>query len=138
VLTVWNVAPIVVTGLPPAAAADTIPRGGSTLPIDITVKDANGNPLCDGTTISASVTFTSDVVGLQFGVSGNISSAAQFTMPVASFARFPGPGITDFTFRVSDLSTNGGAPTGQSVIVNITISSPGLQSVTYSFTAVVK
>jgi hypothetical protein len=136
VLTVWNVAPIVVTGIPVAAV--TIPKGSTSAPIIITVKDANGNPLCDGTTISASVTFTSDVIGLQFGVSGGISSAAQFTMPVATYARFPGPGITDFTFNVSDLSTNGGAPVGQSIIVNITISVPGMQTAIYSFTAVVQ
>jgi len=136
VLTVWNVAPIIITGIPGAAVL--IPRGSSSAPISITIKDANGNPLCDGTSISASVSFTSDVIGLKFGVSGDISDAAQFTMPDAPYARFPGAGITDFTFRVSDLSTNGGATLGQSVIVNIVIGAPGVQTVIASFTGVVQ
>ncbi|MCX6143578.1 MAG: Ig-like domain-containing protein [Ignavibacteriales bacterium] len=137
VLVVWSQGPIVVTGIPSSVV--TIPRGSTSAPITITVKDANGNPLCDGTTISASINFTSDVVGLKFGVSGSISDAVQFVMPAAPFARFSNQaGVTDFTFRVSDLSTNGGAPLNQTVIVNITISSPNFQSSTYSFTAVVQ
>jgi hypothetical protein len=140
VLVVWNVAPIIVTGIP--VTVDSIPRGGTSAPISITVKDANGNPLCDGTTISASISFTSDVVGIKFGVSGDLSDVAQFVMPVASYARFPDSGgtsgVTDFTFSVSDLSTNGGATVGQTVIVNITITAPGLAVRTVSFPCVVK
>jgi hypothetical protein len=135
VLVVWNKAPIIVNGIP--AAVVGIPRGSTSNPIGITVTDANGNPLCDGTTISASVTFTSDVVGIKFGVSGDLSDVVQFVMPVASYARFPGPGVTSFSFSVSDLSTNGGAPAGQTVIVQLTINSPGLAVRVVSFTCVV-
>jgi len=136
VLVVWNKAPIIVTGVPSAVVG--IPRGSTSAPISITVTDANGNPLCDGTTISSSVSFTSDVVGLKFGVSGGLSDVAQFVMPVASYARFPGPGVTFFTFSVSDLSTNGGATLGQTVIVNLTITAPGLAASTVSFTGIVQ
>jgi hypothetical protein len=135
VLVVWNKAPIIVTGIP--AAVVSIPRGSTSNPIGITVTDANGNPLCDGTTISASITFTSDVVGIKFGVSGGLSDVVQFVMPIASYARFPGPGVTAFTFNVSDLSTNGGAVVGQTVIVQITVTSPGLATSVSSFTCVV-
>ena len=135
VLVVWNKAPIIVTGIP--AAAVVIPKGSTSAPISITVTDANGNPLCDGTTIAASVTFTSDVVGIKFGVSGDLSDAVQFVMPAAGFARFPGPGITAFTFFVSDLS-EGGAPVGQTVIVQLAISAPGLAARIVSFTCVVQ
>jgi hypothetical protein len=136
VLVVWNKAPIIVTGIP--ATVVTIPRGSTSNPISITVTDANGNPLCDGTTISASITFTSDVVGIKFGVSGDLSDVVQFLMPVASYARFPGPGVTFFTFNVSDLSTNGGASVGQTVIVQLTITSPGLATRVVSFACVVQ
>jgi hypothetical protein len=135
-LVVWNKAPIIVTGIPTAVV--TIPRGATSGPISITVTDANGNPLCDGTTISASISFTSDVIGLKFGVSGDLSDVVQFSMPVASYARFPGPGVTFFTFSVSDLSTNGGATVGQTVIVNLTISAPGLAVRTVSFACIVQ
>jgi len=136
VLVVWNKAPIIVSGVPSAVVG--IPRGGTSAPISITVTDANGNPLCDGTTISASITFTSDVVGIKFGVSGDLSDVVQFVMPVASYARFPGPGVTFFNFNVSDLSTNGGASVGQTVIVQLTITAPGLATRTVSFACIVQ
>ncbi|HTY36753.1 MAG TPA: hypothetical protein VMH23_06565, partial [Bacteroidota bacterium] len=115
VLVCWNQAPILVTGVP--AATVVVPRGGTSAPISITVKDANGNPLCDGTTITASVIFTSDVPGIKFGVGGDLSSDRAFIMPIAGYARFLGSGTTDFTFTVSDLSTGGGATVGQTMIV---------------------
>ena len=135
VLVVWNRAPILVSGIPVAAV--TIPVGSTSAPITLNITDANGNPLCDGTTIAASVTFTSDVVGIKFGVSGDLSDVVQFVMPDAGFARFPGPGITSFTFRVSDLST-GGAPLNLTVLVTIAISSPGLATHIVSFTCVLQ
>jgi hypothetical protein len=130
VLTVWNVAPIVITGKPTAAVS--IPVQGSSAPITITVKDANGNPLCDGTAITTSITFTSTVNGIAFGVSGDLSSGQSFVMPVAAYARFPDTGTTDFTFTVSDLS-QGSIASGQSLKVDVTIAAPGLATYTFSF-----
>jgi len=138
VLTVWNLWPIVVTGIP--ASVVTIPAFGTSAPISITVKDVNGNALCDGTTISTTITFTSNVTGIAFGVSGDLSSAQAFTMPVAAYARFPGRGVTDFTFSVSDLTSPVGGITasGQTLLVQITINSPGLGAVTTSFSCKVQ
>jgi hypothetical protein len=135
VLVVWNKAPIVLTGMPIATVQ--VPRALSSLPISITVKDINGNPLCDGTTITAIIDFTSDVSGIKFGVGGDLSSSRAFVMPNASYARFPGANITDFSFFVSDLSTNGGAPVGQSMIVTLEIVSPNLATRVVSFAAVI-
>jgi hypothetical protein len=131
VLLVWNRAPIIVTGIPNAVIP--IPRGGTSQPISVTITDANGNPLCDNTSIAAIVTFTSDVVGVKFGVSGDLTDVAPFSMPVAGYARFPGPGVTFFTFNVSDLSTNGGASVGQSILVQLVITAPALQTRIVSF-----
>jgi hypothetical protein len=135
VLVVWNKAPIVITGIP--AGTVQVPRGASSIPISITIKDANGNPLPDLTTVVTSVIFTSDVPGIAFGVGGDLSSSRGFVMPNASYARFPGPRITDFTFFVSDLSTNGGATVGQSMIVQIEISAANLDARIVSFPAVI-
>ncbi len=136
VLVEWNRAPIVVTGVPTSIIA--IPQGSTSAPITITVKDANGNPLCDGTTIGVSLSYTTDVVGIAFGASGQLSSSSGFMMPNAGFARFPASGVTDFTFFVSDLSTGGGATLGQSVLVTVIISSPGLATAVVSFGCVVQ
>jgi hypothetical protein len=135
VLVVWNKAPIVVTGLPSSTVDIFTSPNSLSAPISITVKDINGNPLCDGTVISASCIFTTNVPGVTFGVVGDISSAQAFVMPAAGFARFPGPGSTDFTFQVADLSTS--PALGQHLTVQITISSPGLAAVVLSFPAVV-
>ncbi len=135
VLVVWNKAPIVLTGIPVATVQ--VPVAGTSAPIFITVKDVNGNPLCDGTTITASVEFTSDISGIKFGVGGGLSSTRAFIMPNASYARYPGSDITDFSFFVSDLSTGTGAPIGQSMIVSLEIVSPNLASRVVSFSAVI-
>jgi hypothetical protein len=132
VLTVWNEAPIVITGIP-AVTVNLV--GGVSAPISITVKDINGNPLCDGTTITATPIFTSAVPGVAFGTSGDISNSG-FVMPNAAFARFPGPGTTDFTFVVEDLSL---APaTGQRLVIQVTVAAPGLQTATASFPCLVQ
>jgi len=132
VLVVWNKAPIVVTGAP--AATVTLPNHGSSAPISITVKDANGNPLCDGTTITTSVTVVSTTMeGVKFGVSGGLSSNRPFTMPNAGYARYPGAGITDFTFQVSDVSLASATTTGMSFLVEIAIEAPGLATTIISF-----
>ncbi|MCX6133913.1 MAG: Ig-like domain-containing protein [Ignavibacteriales bacterium] len=135
VLVVQNRAPIVITGVP--AATIQVPRGLVSAPISMTFKDANGNPLPDGTTITATVLFTSDVPGIKFEVGGDLSSTRGFVMPNASYARFPGARITDFTFFVGDLSTNGGATIGQSMIIQIEIQSANLDSRIVSFPAVI-
>jgi hypothetical protein len=134
VLVCWNKAPITFTGIPGAIVH--IPRAGTSAPISMTIKDANGNPLADGTTITVSVIYTTDVVGISFGVFGGLSTG-QFLMPNAAFARFTGPGTTDFTFSVSDLSTGGGATLGQTVLVRIDVAS-GIGSATASFNCVVQ
>jgi hypothetical protein len=131
VLVLWTFEPITVTGVPVGTVV--IPQGGTSLPISITVKDANGNPLPSGTTINATVSYTTDVAGIAFGVSGDISTKRVFTMPNAGYARFTGSGLTDFTFQVSDLSTGGGATIGQTVIVDIYIDAPGLAPKVISF-----
>jgi hypothetical protein len=131
VLVVWNKAPIVVTGVPVASVA--IPRGSTSAPISITIKDVNGNPLCDGTTITGSVTYTSDVAGIAFGASGDLSTSRPFVMPNAGYARYPGNSVTDFTFTVSDLSTGGGADVGQTLMVQFVIDAPGLATKVISF-----
>jgi hypothetical protein len=132
VLVVWNRAPIVVTGAPVGTVL--LPNHGTSAPISITVKDANGNPLCDGTTITTSVTVvTTTMEGVKFGVSGDLSSNRAFAMPNAGYARYPGPGITDFTFSVSDVSLASASTLGMSFLVEIAIDAPGLATRVLSF-----
>jgi hypothetical protein len=136
VLVVWNKAPILVSGIP--ATVVNLPQGGTSPPISITVTDAYGNPLCDGTTISVSLNYVIPVnTTIKFGVSGDLSDVSQFVMPIAGFARFPGPGVTAFTFSVSDLSQVGTVTTGETILVTITISAPGLAVRVVSFNCVV-
>ena len=53
-------------------------------PISITVKDGNGNPLPDGTTIVANIVPPANTLsGFQIGVSGDISSDLPVTLPDA-------------------------------------------------------
>lgn len=134
ILVCWSKAPIISFGIP--AAVIGIPHGGTSTGIHIALTDANFNPLPDGTTVSVSLDYPTDVQGIKFGASGGFSSANATTFAVGGFRRFPGSGITDFTFSVSDLSTGGGAPVPMTVIVNIAITSPGIGSLTSSFTCV--
>ncbi len=131
------VGPITVTGIP-----DTVVPISNltnvTPPISITIKDGNGNPLPDGTTITAAIVPPANPpTGFQMGVSGAISTAVTATLPDAGYARFLGPGITDFTFRVVNECAPPSIATGATVTVNITITAPNIGSLIFSFNAVV-
>jgi hypothetical protein len=127
-LVILNQGPIVTTGFP---VAITVPHNGSSAFYNITVKDFNGNPLCDGTTISAVFTLPSGITGLAFDLSGSFSVLHPATIPYAAYARFPGNGITDFTFSVIDLSSTEPATAFQ-VGLAVTITSPGFETLTIS------
>lgn len=129
--------PITSTGIP----AVTIPvtQAGSSAVIPITIKDANGNPLPEGTSITTTVT---DDIGIEFSVSGDLSSGG--TTTISSGSIFPGNGVTDFNIRVNDL-TSGGSPLNTSCTVTIIVTTPATQggnstflSRTLSFTAKVQ
>lgn len=120
----WAVGPISVTGIPTTAL--DIPRAGTSAPVNISVRDARGNPLPVGTKISMKIEFTSDVSGIKFGSSGDLSTDEPFVQPNGPWVVDPGPRVTDFNFRISDLSTAGGATIGQTIIVKITIEAPNM------------
>ncbi|MGA7162309.1 MAG: Ig-like domain-containing protein [Bacteroidota bacterium] len=138
-LVVGGVGPITVTGIPdtvvPISAITNLSPS-----ISITVKDGNGNPLPDGTTITASILPPANPPsGFGIGTSGDIStSTSAATIPNAAFARFPGPLITDFTFQVVNQSAPSTVAAGVTVTVNLTISAPGIGSAIYSFNAIVQ
>jgi len=116
ILLVWAGAPIVITGVP-VVPLDILAAGGSTVPISITVKDRNGNPLPDGTQITATVLVTDPPLGW------NIRTSLSATIPNAAYARFPGPNITDFTFSVTNSSGAGTVSAGMTYLVQITVAS---------------
>jgi hypothetical protein len=115
VFVVWNTPRIVITGSPTFLS---MPHNGISSAISITVKDANGNPLCDGTKIDVSFTYPEGITGIRFGVTGGLPAK----IPIAGYARFPGTGITDFTYYVNDNSTVN--LTGLTVTMTVTIT-PG-------------
>ena len=128
VLVILNKGPIVTTGMP---LAITMPHNGNSAFYNITVKDVNGNPLCDGTTISAAFNLPAGITGLAFDVSGSFSVLTPAVIPDAAYARFPGANITDFTFSVVDGSTSEPATAFQVTLV-LTINSPGLEKDVYT------
>lgn len=135
VLVVQGIAPIVVTSIPDTIVPiDSATR--ASVPISITVKDAHGNPVPDGTTISASVKLDNAPIGFQVGVTGDISTDFPVEIPNSAYARFPQRHITDFTFKVVDGSTV--YLRGVSPLIRITITSADLGTYTYSFTAQIK
>src|SRR5208283_3289596 len=100
--------------------------------ISITIKDGNGNPLPDGSTITASIVPPPNPPpGFQVGVSGDLPAQ----IPNAGYARFPGPGITDFSFQVVNQSTI--SISGTAITINITVvaAAPYVWTSTFSFTA---
>ena len=128
---------ITVTGIPDTEIIVSSATNMSPL-ISITVKDGNGNPLPDGTTITANIVPPQNTLsGFQMGVSGDISSDLPVTLPDEPYARFPGHGITDFSFRVINQSVPTTVASGVAVVVRITIqaNAPYLWTSTYSFTA---
>ena len=128
--------PITFTGIPVGIVLIDSATAQSA-PISITVKDGNGNPLPDGTTIVANIVPPANTLsGFQMGVSGDISSDLPVTLPDAGYARFPGHGITDFTFRVVNESVPASVASGVAVVVRITVTAnaPYLWTSTFSFT----
>jgi len=132
VLVVQGIGPITATGIPVVVVMiDDTTRVSA--PISITVKDGHGNPMPNGTTITASVKLDNAPIGFQVGVTGDISTDFPVEIPNEAYARFPQRGITDFTFRVVDGSTV--YLPGVSPLIRITVNSPDLGTYTYSFTA---
>jgi hypothetical protein len=113
VLVIWNQAPLLIgfesqaPSIGPFALDSelTLPHHGASRIVTMTVTDINGNPMCDGSTISPGVTYVSTTVSeLSFDVAGSFSIGYPAVIPNAAFARFPGPGITSFRFQVVDNS----------------------------------
>lgn len=121
VLVVWAGAPIVITGVP--ATTVTVPiNGAPSATINFTVKDVNGNPLPDGTSITATV------VPPQNPPTGwSIVTSLSTGLPNAGYARFPGPNITDFSFNITNSSSAGVIPAGSVYQVQVIVNSPGLE-----------
>ncbi|MBM4169879.1 MAG: hypothetical protein FJ215_12110 [Ignavibacteria bacterium] len=132
----WSTGPIIVTGIP--AASVPIPRAGVSAPINLTITDGRGNPLPVGTRISTTIDFTTDLTGIKFGASGDFSTDFPYNFLNGPWAVDPGPGTTNFTFRLADLSAGGGAAIGQSIVVRITIDAPNIGVRTVSFGGVVQ
>jgi len=132
----WAIGPITVTGIPGATVG--IPQQGTSAAISLSIRDGRNNPLPVGTSISSKVDFTSDLTGIKFGISGDLSSEVSFIMPNGPYVVDPGSGVTDFTFYASDLSSSTGAPVGQRVTIIITINAPNIGATTISFPGVVQ
>jgi hypothetical protein len=131
----WCVPPILATGIPTTDVA--VPQGGTSAAIPLTFTDGRGNPLPTGTSITTTIEFTTDLIGIKFGVSGDLSTGRPFTLLNYPTVVDPGPRVTDFTIYVSDLSsaTSGGAPIGQTMIVNLIVNSPNIGVSVFSFRA---
>jgi hypothetical protein len=98
VFVVWNMAPIVIVQKPDLIVMDHF--GHSAL-FTLEVTDVNGNPLCDGTTITAAFVVPPGSIGVAFDTYGDIP----VTIPNGARGVFPGPGYTQFRFGVTDNST---------------------------------
>jgi hypothetical protein len=117
--------PISITGLP---ASFTIPKSGTSTPMNFEVRDGLNNPLPTGTTVRVSIAFDNSLTGIKFVPGGDFSEQQPVhTVPNTGFARFPGPKVTSYVVRVQDAST-GGAPTGMSVTLTVTVTAPGIGS----------
>jgi hypothetical protein len=125
VLVLQCASPITVTGVPSSTIA--VAQGGSSADISITIKDGNGNPLPEGTVIGVSLTYDA---GTAFSVSGGLSSLSSTT--ISSGSIFPGAGVTDFTFKVNDL-TSGGSALNSSCTVNIVATTPSTNGASQVF-----
>lgn len=131
-LIVWAEAPIKVTGLPATLA---IPSGGTSANVPVTITDGRGNPLPDGTTITISFTYPTNITGLSYTASGSISSFQATTIPNSAFALFPGPGVTTFSFSVTDGSLPA-TPAGTRIQITLLVTAPGLDAHPFSFVGV--
>ncbi|MBI3579931.1 MAG: Ig-like domain-containing protein, partial [Ignavibacteriales bacterium] len=131
ILVVWAGAPITITGVPTTTV--TVPiNGAPSATINITVKDVNGNPLPNGTIISATVS-----PGANPPTGWNIATSLNYIIPNAAYARFPGPSITDFAFNITNSSTGGIIPAGSTYQVVVTVSSE-VELVTKYFNIIVQ
>jgi hypothetical protein len=135
VLVCWSRGPISITGIPGATVG--VPQSGSSPVVNISVLDGLNNPLPVGTSITVSIEFTSDISGILFSTTGSLTAGTPYIIPNASYVVNPGPGVSDFSFRVVDLSTNG-APVGQLMNVVVTVSAPNIGTVSSSFNAVIQ
>jgi hypothetical protein len=131
---VWGVGPITVTGLPGSVTVSNVTN--TSPPISILLTDGNGNPLPNGTTITASIEpVASPPTGFQVGVSGGISTNFYSTIPYTQNSIFYGTGITNYTFNVVNESVPPTVASGVTVTVVITINAPNIATASYSFTA---
>jgi hypothetical protein len=123
VLVLWCEGPITITGLPATIA---IPTQGTSPVMNCTITDGNNNPLPNGTTISVSFKYPITVNStLAYSADGSLSSSQAVTIANAPFARFAGPGITSFSFTVTDLSIGGTSP-GTRISVIVSVTAPGI------------
>jgi hypothetical protein len=120
VLVVWNMNRIVIRQAPDSIV---MPQFGHSALFTLEVTDDNGNPLCDGTTITASYVVPAGTSGVAFDTYGEIPAF----IPVSPAARYPGHGFTLFSFGVTDNSTPPGV---NATTCKITISAPNLQTIT--------
>jgi hypothetical protein len=119
VFVVWNMGPIVIVQRPDSIVMNHFSYS-SLYTLEVT--DINGNPLCDGTTITATFVLPSGLSGVAFDTYGNIP----VLIPNVVRGVFAGPGSTQFKFGVTDNSSvQVGATT-----CKITIDSPLLGTVT--------
>ena len=104
VLVVWNRPPILigVNGQAPTTnpifPVLTIDTTGVSQTVTVKITDVNGNPICYGSSINTTI----DPISIgqntySFTVGGNCN----VTIPNDAYARFPGYGITDFSFNAS-------------------------------------
>jgi hypothetical protein len=98
VLVVWSMNQIVIRQVPDSIV---MPQHGHSALFTLEVTDANGNPLCDGTTITAAFVIPPGTSGVAFDTYGDIPAL----IPNSPFGRFPGHGFTLFNFGVTDNST---------------------------------
>lgn len=119
-LVVQAVPPILISGVPPIDSLVPLYSATKATPtINITVTDARGNPLPDGSTISVDIIPPPDPPeGFAVYASGNVPQ----TLPNASYARFPGYGITNFEFSITDGSTI--SMTGLTLTARIIVNTP--------------
>jgi hypothetical protein len=119
VFVVWNMGPIVIVQKPDSIVMNHFSYS-SLYTLEVT--DINGNPLCDGTTITANFVLPAGLSGVAFDTYGNIP----VLIPNVVRGVFAGPGSTQFKFGVTDNSSvQVGATT-----CKITIDSPLLGTVT--------
>jgi hypothetical protein len=98
VFVVWTMNQIVVRQLPDSIV---MPHFGHSALFTLEVTDANGNPLCDGTSITASFVIPPSLTGVAFDTFGEIPAL----IPNSPAARFTGHGTTLFSFGITDNSS---------------------------------